>query len=54
MICGVKAGWTGPNNFTSDEQNPVVNVDGDYTVFVVGPNGCESQSGVVVEDSLWV
>ncbi len=48
-ISGVIYSWTGPNNFTSDDQNPIVNADGDYTLFVVGPNGCESQLGVVVE-----
>ncbi len=49
ITSGVAYNWTGPNNFTSDEQNPVVDQDGDYSLFVIGLNGCVSQFGVVVE-----
>jgi gliding motility-associated-like protein len=32
--------WTGPANFDSDVQSPVVNVPGLYTLTVFTPNGC--------------
>ena len=33
--------WTGPNNFTSNLQNPSVSVPGTYTLKVTNPaNGC--------------
>ena len=34
--------WTGPNNFTSQEQNPTVSVAGTYVLPVTGSNGCPS------------
>jgi len=44
----VEYNWTGPNNFTSNEQNPVVATSGIYTLTVLGSNGCESQDDAIV------
>ncbi|WP_165825335.1 gliding motility-associated C-terminal domain-containing protein [Pedobacter yonginense] len=46
--------WTGPNNFTSIEKNPIirnatVDMSGDYTVTATGANGCSSSSSVNVQ-----
>lgn len=41
--------WTGPNNFLSTQQNPVVSTGGVYTVAVTGPNGCTSTATVQVD-----
>jgi hypothetical protein len=38
----INFGWTGPNNFTSIEQNPTVSVAGTYVLTVTGENGCTS------------
>jgi len=50
---GVNYSWTGPNNFTSNLQNPTVNVAGQYTVVVTNPaNGCTSSASAnVVADT---
>src|SRR5690606_905501 len=34
--------WTGPNGFTSPDQNPEVSAAGTYTLIVTGTNGCTS------------
>ncbi len=39
---GAAFAWTGPNAFTSNQQNPNINTDGLYTLTVTGPNGCTS------------
>ncbi len=40
--------WTGPNNFSSNEQNPSVSVAGEYTVVVTsGSNGCTEELTVM-------
>jgi hypothetical protein len=40
---GVIWSWTGPNAFTSNQQNPQTNDDGVYTLLVTDPsNGCTS------------
>ncbi|GEM_PF-410564 len=42
--------WTGPNGYTSQEQNPVVSTPGQYTVVVTDPaNGCTSATSVMVD-----
>ncbi|TXI77581.1 MAG: hypothetical protein E6Q44_13365, partial [Flavobacteriales bacterium] len=41
--------WSGPNGFTSNEQNPTVSAAGTYTLVVTGANGCTSQASAVVE-----
>src|ERR1035437_2296928 len=46
---GVTYKWTGPNNFVSTQQNPVVSVGGTYTLIVTNPvNGCTSSANVNV------
>ncbi len=42
-------GWTGPNGFTSADQNPSVSAAGTYVLTVTGANGCPSQAEAVVE-----
>ncbi|MEZ4965259.1 MAG: gliding motility-associated C-terminal domain-containing protein [Saprospiraceae bacterium] len=40
---GVSWSWTGPNMFTSSDQNPQITDDGQYTLVVTNPvNGCTS------------
>jgi hypothetical protein len=42
---GVTYGWTGPNGFTSDVQNPVVATAGDYVLTTTkAANGCVSNA----------
>ncbi len=44
--------WTGPNNFTSNQQNPTVTAGGAYLLTVTGPNGCTSTATAnVVQDN---
>jgi large repetitive protein len=46
---GVTYSWSGPNGFTSSQQNPVVSVTGNYTVVATNPvNGCASSASVNV------
>ena len=46
---GVMYSWTGPNNFTSTAQNPVVTVAGTYNLTVTNPvNGCTSSATATV------
>lgn len=41
--------WTGPNGFTSTQQNPVVQVSGDYILTVTSTqNGCASTASATV------
>ncbi|MFZ1331097.1 MAG: T9SS type A sorting domain-containing protein, partial [Flavobacteriales bacterium] len=40
--------WSGPNNFTSTEQNPVVGAAGTYMLTVTGTNGCTSMASAEV------
>jgi len=49
---GVSYSWTGPNNFTSTEQNPVVTVAGTYTLTVTAPGGCTATSTVAVTQNI--
>jgi gliding motility-associated-like protein len=41
--------WTGPNGFTSNEQNPVVTQAGTYNIIIEAPNGCTQNSSILVE-----
>jgi uncharacterized repeat protein (TIGR01451 family) len=45
---GVNYSWTGPNGFTSSQQNPTVNDTGTYTLIVTNPSGCTSSATAVV------
>jgi hypothetical protein len=47
---GVTYSWTGPNNFTSTAQNPVVTAAGTYTVVGTNSTGSGSASVVVTEN----
>jgi len=49
---GVTYSWTGPNNFTSTDQNPVVTVAGTYTLTVTAPGGCTATSTVAVTQNI--
>ncbi|MEL6635568.1 MAG: gliding motility-associated C-terminal domain-containing protein [Bacteroidota bacterium] len=50
---GVDYFWLGPGSFTSGEQNPRVGREGEYLLFVTGPNGCESHFTLqVIRDTL--
>ncbi|MDX2280799.1 MAG: T9SS type A sorting domain-containing protein [Saprospiraceae bacterium] len=40
--------WTGPNGYTSTQQNPSVNNPGLYTLTVKANNGCTAQANVTV------
>ncbi len=46
---GVVFAWSGPNNFTSTQQNPTVTATGTYTVAIANPaNGCTASTTVQV------
>lgn len=47
---GVTYHWAGPNGFVSNQQNPTVSVQGNYTLTVTGPNGCTKTATAVVSD----
>lgn len=50
---GVSYSWTGPNNFNSNQQNPVASADGQYILTVTGVNGCTATaSATVLENTL--
>lgn len=44
--------WSGPNGFTSTQQNPTVSTAGNYTLTVTGPNGCTSTSVASVTQNI--
>ncbi len=46
---GVQFAWTGPNGFTSNQQNPVVVEEGTYTLRVSASNGCIAEQSVTVK-----
>ncbi|MCE7926642.1 MAG: hypothetical protein DYG98_26670 [Haliscomenobacteraceae bacterium CHB4] len=48
---GVSWLWSGPNNFSSTEQNPTTTVPGAYTLTVTGLNGCTSTSTAYVAEN---
>jgi PKD repeat protein len=45
---GVTYAWTGPNGFTSSDQNPIVSNAGNYTLTVTGSNGCTATATAIV------
>jgi hypothetical protein len=40
--------WTGPNGFSSNQQNPIVTEPGEYQVTVTNPAGCSGTATVTV------
>ncbi len=40
--------WTGPNNFISTLEDPMVSIDGVYTLTVTGLNGCTATAQAIV------
>ena len=40
--------WTGPDNFSATSANPAVDLPGQYTATVTGPNGCASTISTTV------
>lgn len=41
--------WTGPNGYTSSQQNPVVTEAGTYNIIIEAPNGCTQTNSILVE-----
>ena len=51
MTDNVSYDWTGPNNFTDDVANPVIEFPGTYMVTITDPvNGCTTMMDVIVDD----
>ncbi|MBC7774909.1 MAG: HYR domain-containing protein [Phycisphaerae bacterium] len=49
---GLSFSWTGPNNFSSSQKNPLVGVTGYYTVTATNPaNGCTNSASVYVSEN---
>ncbi|MBK9338687.1 MAG: gliding motility-associated C-terminal domain-containing protein [Lewinellaceae bacterium] len=46
---GVTFGWSGPNGFSSSQQDPIVTVPGLYVLTVTGPNACTSTAEATVD-----
>ncbi len=40
--------WTGPNNYTSNLSDPLIDVAGTYQLVVTGPNGCTNTASATV------
>ncbi|MCC6462871.1 MAG: gliding motility-associated C-terminal domain-containing protein [Saprospiraceae bacterium] len=40
--------WSGPGGFASDLEDPIIDVEGVYTLTVTGPNGCTATSSSTV------
>ena len=49
MTGGVSFQWNGPGGFTSNEQNPVANTAGTYTLTVIASNGCTATAIAIVD-----
>ncbi len=49
---GVTYAWTGPNSFSSNEQNPEVTTNGNYVLTVTAPNGCTKTATAVVNQNI--
>ena len=45
---GVSFEWNGPNNYKTNDPNPVVQEPGNYLLKAFGPNGCVSEDTVLV------
>lgn len=45
--------WSGPNGFTSEEEEPVVYEEGEYSLYVLGQNNCDTSKTItVVSDTI--
>ncbi|MBK8555040.1 MAG: hypothetical protein IPL65_04365 [Lewinellaceae bacterium] len=44
--------WTGPNGFSSTQQNPSIDTSGTYILTVTGTNGCTSTATAVVNGNV--
>ena len=51
---GVTFEWTGPDNFSSDIQNPEIDEAGDYIVTSTGSNGCFVQNTVSISEDITI
>jgi len=51
ITTGVTFSWTGPYFWGSNQQNPIVNNPGTFTVVVTAQNGCTSSQTVTVDSS---
>ncbi len=51
-IANVDYSWEGPNGFTSNEQNPTINVAGQYTLTVTTDDGCDATAIAVVTSNM--
>ena len=50
---GSTLAWAGPQNFSSNQLNPMVNVPGTYTLTAMAPNGCTAiQNAIISADTL--
>ncbi len=49
---GVTFAWTGPNGFTSSQQNPTTTLPGTYVLTVTAINGCTSTTSVIVNEDV--
>jgi hypothetical protein len=50
-VPGSTFAWTGPNGFSSNEQNPQVGSAGNYELVVTGTNGCTSSAAAIVNQN---
>ena len=44
--------WSGPNDFTSSDANPMVTESGIYTLEVTTPNGCSGIESITIEEDV--
>jgi len=47
-VAGVTYAWTGPNGFTSTDEDPMVTAVGMYNLVITAANGCTSTASVMV------
>jgi hypothetical protein len=52
LTTGVSYSWTGPNGFTSNDQNTTISETGTYNLVVTAPNGCTSTASVVLNETI--
>lgn len=50
ITSGITWAWTGPNGFTSTDQNPTISQSGNYVLTVTTTAGCSSTAQAVVAD----